>query len=199
MGKNDNLVNEEIDKKIYDVLCEIQKLVSNLLNLNIEKVEIMALKILSSMYSKEEGMESVVEIINKHIDSYKEEYERRLAIRHYIVLEQYIIPEIKKELPLEKIGSMPDMFEQYYIVHFIVNLIINDEFKKIYELELNRQDRFLITDLKKSINHILIENANMEGPIPYYRRNLDKFLDSRELNAELLNEKIEAVKALFCD
>lgn len=186
------------DEQVCNHLDEIEKMLINTFSLNIEDVEILSLKVLSNMYSRDKELIELSSIINKHLETYSREMVTKTDSDWYSK-SQFIIPEIKKEAGIEYVSALPNIFETYKLVYILCYNSINEEFNKIMKLDLSRQDKFLIEQLNKTIKNTLVNNPNMNGNIPYYQRNMDMLFDSKKACKNFLLKDIQNTKDLFTD
>lgn len=85
------------DEQVYNHLSEIEKMLINTFSLNVEDVEILSLKVLSNMFSRDEELVELSDIINKHLETYNREMVTKTDSDWYSGT-QFIIPTIRKKL-----------------------------------------------------------------------------------------------------
>ena len=186
------------DEQVCNHLNEIEKMLINTFSLNVEDVEILALKVLSNMFSRDKELVEFSDIINKHLETYNREMVTKTD-SDWCSGTQFIIPTIRKKVGRDYSLALPSMFETYKLVYILCYNSINEEFDKINKLDLSRKDKFLIENLNKTIKNILVKNPNMNGDIPYYQRNINMLFDSKKTWKKFLLKDIQNIKDLFSD
>lgn len=186
------------DKEVLKKLEEIQSVVNNTLDLNMEQVELASLKIISVLYSKNEKIKHVSDMIEKCVENYEEEYDWIEGTKHYISPRQFLVPDIAMKLKYPDAGYLPgSVFEQYKIVLISCWAVMDDKFDTLMAMNLEKRDAFFVKRLKSSIRNLLVDNINLKGNNPYYKRNLDRLGDAISWWQETLNERFEETKSMF--
>lgn len=186
------------DEQVYNHLDEIEKMLTSTFSLNVEDVEILSLKVLSNMFSRDEELVELSDTINKYLETYNREMVTKTDSDFYSGT-QFIVPTIRKKVGRDYSLALPNMFETYKLVYTLCYNSINEEFDKINKLNLSRKDKFLIENLNKTIKNILVSNPNMNGEIPYYQRNINMFFDSKKSWKSFLLKDVQNTKNLFSD
>lgn len=183
-------INETMDKFILiaDTLKDVKKMYRRAIEMDLETQERIILMLISSMASKIEGLNCIVEACNEVTERWKE------GMPH----DSTLIDEVRKRLKLPYAKVLPqDKFDRDMIVYKVIALEIESQFKPLYELELERVDLHIVKELWRRVNNMLVENPNFKGDSPYYKRHPYDHERSKSLTLELLDKDFTDYIAYF--